>query len=127
LPTAILRVEGAAIFGLAVFLYARGDYGWLMFALLLLVPDMGLLGYAAGPRAGAISYNAVHTTVGPVVLAAIGILAGSPRVVSVALVWFAHIGMDRGLGLGLQYPDGSGCTHLRKPRRDRKGGGAWTG
>lgn len=49
LPTAILRVEGAAILGLAVFLYARGDYGWLLFVLLLLVPDIGLLGYAAGP------------------------------------------------------------------------------
>jgi hypothetical protein len=30
-----------------------------------------------------------------------------------ALLWFAHIGMDRALGLELQYPDGSGCTHLR--------------
>jgi hypothetical protein len=118
LPTAILRVEGAAIFGLAVFLYARGDYGWLMFALLLLVPDMGLLGYAAGPRAGAISYNAVHTTVGPVVLAAIGILAGSPRVVSVALVWFAHIGMDRSLGYGLKHTSGFRDTHLGRIGRD---------
>jgi hypothetical protein len=46
-------------------------------------------------------------------------------------VWFAHIGMDRALGLGLLYPDGSGCTHLKRPRPDRKGaglgGGSWTG
>ena len=118
LPTAILRVEGAAIFGLAVFLYARGDYGWLMFALLLLVPDMGLLGYAVGPRAGAIAYNAVHTTVGPAVLAAIGILAGSLRVVSVALVWFAHIGMDRSLGYGLKHISGFRDTHLGRIGRD---------
>ena len=49
--------------------------------------------------------------------------------VALALVWFAHIGMDRALGLGLQYPDGSGCTHLRETasRRGRHGGGAWTG
>jgi len=118
LPTAILRVEGVAILGLAVFLYARGDYGWLLFALLLLVPDMGLLGYAAGPRAGAMAYNAVHTTVGPAVLAAIGILAGSPRVVSVALVWFAHIGMDRSLGYGLKHTSGFRDTHLGRIGRD---------
>jgi len=118
LPTAILRVEGVAILGLAVFLYARGDYGWLLFALLLLVPDMGLLGYAAGPRAGAMAYNAVHTAVGPAVLAAIGILAGSPRVVSVALVWFAHIGMDRSLGYGLKHTSGFRDTHLGRIGRD---------
>lgn len=112
LPTAILRVEGAAILGLAVFLYARSDYGWLLFVLLLLVPDVGLLGYAAGPRTGAIAYNAVHTTVGPAVLAAIGILAESPGAISVALVWFAHIGLDRMLGYGLKRTSAFSDTHL---------------
>lgn len=118
LPTAILRVEGAAILGLAVFLYARGDHGWLLFLLLLLVPDIGLLGYAAGPRAGAIAYNTVHTTVGPAVLAAAGILAGAPRIVSVALVWFAHIGIDRMLGYGLKHTSGFRDTHLGRIGRD---------
>jgi hypothetical protein len=118
LPTAILRVEGSAILGLAVFLYARGDYGWLLFVLLLLVPDIGLLGYAAGPRAGAIAYNAVHTTVGPAALAAIGILAGAPRVISLALVWFAHIGLDRMLGYGLKHTSGFRETHLGRIGRD---------
>jgi hypothetical protein len=48
-----------------------------------------------------------------------------------ALVWFARIGMDRALGLGPQYPDGFGPTHLRGTRRGRdhpgSGSGAWTG
>lgn len=112
LPTAILRVEGAAILGLAVFLYGWLDGGWLLFALLLLVPDVGLVGYAAGPRVGAFAYNAVHTTVGPAALAAIGILAEAPGAVSVALVWFAHIGMDRLLGYGLKHTSGFRDTHL---------------
>lgn len=57
LPTAILRLEGAVILSLAVFLYVRADGGWLLFVLLLLVPDVGRLGYTAGPRTGAFTYT----------------------------------------------------------------------
>jgi Domain of unknown function (DUF4260) len=64
-------------------------------------------------------------------LGLVGVVTGSGLAVALALVWFAHIGMDRALGLGLLYPDGSGCTHLKRPRPDRKGaglgGGSWTG
>ena len=112
LPTAILRLEGAVILSLAVFLYVRADGGWLLFLLLLLVPDVGILGYGAGPRVGAMTYNVLHTTVGPAAVAVIGILAESPVTVSVALVWFAHIGMDRMLGYGLKRTTGFQDTHL---------------
>lgn len=118
LPTAILRVEGAVILSLALFLYVRGEGGWLFFVVLLLVPDVGMLGYLAGPRLGAITYNALHTTVGPAALAVIGILTESPAATSVALVWFAHIGLDRMLGYGLKHPSGFRETHLGRIGRD---------
>jgi uncharacterized protein DUF4260 len=111
-PTVFLRLEGAALLGLAVFLYGRGDEGWLFFALLLLAPDVSILGYAAGPRVGAVAYNVVHTTVGPAALAVIGVLAESPLVLSVALIWAAHIGGDRLLGYGLKRTSGFRDTHL---------------
>jgi hypothetical protein len=117
-PTAILRLEGAVMLSLAVFLYVRGDGGWLLFLLLLLVPDAGLVGYAAGPRVGAITYNALHTTIGPAALAVIGILTESSGAVSMALVWFAHIGMDRTLGYGLKHTSGFRETHLGRIGRD---------
>ena len=117
LPTAILRLEGAVILSLAVFLYVRGEGGWLLFLLLILAPDVGMVGYAAGPRVGAYSYNALHTTVGPAALAVIGILAESTDTVSVALVWFAHIGMDRLLGYGLKHTSGFRDTHLGRVGR----------
>lgn len=112
LPTVILRFEGAVILSLAVFLYVRGDGGWLLFLLLLLAPDISLLGYTAGPRVGAATYNALHTTVGPAAVAVAGILAESTGAVSVALVWFAHIGLDRLLGYGLKRTSGFRDTHL---------------
>lgn len=118
LPTAILRGEGAVILSLALFLYVRGERGWLFFVVFLLAPDVGMLGYLAGPRLGAITYNALHTTVGPAALAVIGILTESPSATSVALVWFAHIGLDRMLGYGLKHPSGFRETHLGRIGRD---------
>jgi hypothetical protein len=127
LPLVLLRSEGVALLAMSAVLYGRYGDSWWLFAVLLPVPDLGLLGLLWSKRVGAVAYDLTHTYVPPAVLGLVGVLTGSGLAVALALVWFAHIGMDRGLGLGLQYPDGSGCTHLRKPRRDRKGGGAWTG
>ena len=112
LPILFLRSEGAVLLGLAVFLYARSEAGWLLFALLLLAPDISMAGYLRGPRLGAISYNLVHTYLGPAVLAVAGVLADSLTLKAIALVWFAHIGMDRLLGYGLKHSTGFKDTHL---------------
>jgi hypothetical protein len=39
-------------------------------------------------------------------------VAGSSGAISVSLVWFAHIGMDRLLGYGLKHTSGFRDTHL---------------
>jgi hypothetical protein len=118
LPTVFLRIEGVVILGLAVFLYSRGGFGWILFALVVLAPDVSMLGYAAGPKVGALAYNAAHTYVGPAVLAVTGILADAPEPVAAALIWFAHIGMDRMLGYGLKRSTGFRDTHLGRIGRD---------
>jgi Domain of unknown function (DUF4260) len=112
LPILLLRVEGAVLAGLAVFLFARADVGWLLFALVLLAPDVSMLGYAAGSRVGAFTYNLGHTTLVPAALAVIGVVVESTTTVAVALIWFAHIGMDRMLGYGLKRTTGFRDTHL---------------
>ena len=33
-------------------------------------------------------------------------------ILSIAMIWLAHIGFDRALGHGLKYADGFGFTHL---------------
>ncbi|MGH2676852.1 MAG: DUF4260 domain-containing protein [Actinomycetota bacterium] len=118
LPTVILRLEGVALLAVAVYLYARYGDGWVLFALLILAPDLSLLGYTAGPAVGAAAYNVLHTTVLPLALGVVGIVAGSEVVLSVALVWLAHIGMDRGLGYGLKLMSGFRDTHLGRFGRD---------
>jgi hypothetical protein len=112
LPRVLLRVEGAVLLAVTLFLYARSEASWRFFALLLLVPDVGMIGYALGNRVGAAVYNVFHTAVLPVVLAAIGVIAEARLAVAIALIWLAHIGMDRALGFGLKYPTGFRETHL---------------
>jgi hypothetical protein len=126
LPLVLLRSEGVALLAMAMVLYARYGRSWWLFLALLPVPDLGLLGQLWSKPAGVVTYDLTHTYAPPAALGLVGVLTGSGPAVALALVWFAHIGMDRALGLGLLYPDGSGCTHLRGARRDRKGGGAWT-
>jgi Domain of unknown function (DUF4260) len=131
LPLVLLRSEGVALLAMAVILYGRSGRSWWLFVALLPTPDLGLLGNLWSRRAGAVAYDLTHTFMPPAALGVVGVLSGSGLVVALALIWFAHISMDRALALGLQYPDGSGCTHLSRSRRTQNhralGGGAWTG
>jgi hypothetical protein len=131
LPLLLLRSEGVALLAMATLLYGRYGRSWWLFAALLPAPDLGLLGNLWSRRAGAVAYDLTHTYGPPTTLGVVGVVTGSGLAVALALVWFVHIGMDRALGLGLQYPDGSGCTHLRGTRQSENGagpgGGAWTG
>ena len=114
LPSALLRLEAAALVALSVGIYVQLAAPWLLFAALFLVPDFALLGYRFGARAGATAYNLFHTSIGPVVLLATGFLSDQPMVMAVAAIWLTHIGLDRLLGYGLKYPTFSKDTHLAR-------------
>ena len=111
MPRLLLRIEGAALALAAVYMFHRVGANWWWFALIL-VPDLSMLAYFLGTRPGAIAYNATHLTLVPLVLAGLGFLLPSFDLLSIALVWAAHIGIDRALGLGLKYGAGFGLTHL---------------
>ena len=111
-PGALLRVEGGVLLATGALLYWVNGGSWVLFALLVFAPDVSMLGYLFGTKVGAATYNLAHTYALPASLAVFGVLAGSPLAVSVALVWFAHIGMDRLVGYGLKYASGFRDTHL---------------
>jgi hypothetical protein len=48
----------------------------------------------------------------PVALMTAGFALSSPLVLSIAMIWLAHIGIDRALGYGLKYSAGFAFTHL---------------
>ena len=107
----LVRLEALVLLAAALVLYARVGAGWGRFALLFFVPDVSFAGYLAGPRLGAVVYNAAHSLIGPVALALAG-LAAAPSLLPLALIWLAHVGADRALGYGLKYQRGFSATHL---------------
>lgn len=115
-PRPLLRVEGAAVLIASLVSYHWNHGSWLQFGLLFLLPDLAMLGYVANIRVGAITYNAVHTYVGPLVLASYSFVSNRPAIVSLSLIWIAHIGFDRMLGFGLKYPTRFNDTHLNTYR-----------
>lgn len=110
-----LRIEGMAIFIAAIATYAWTGGNWILFAALLLAPDLFMLGYLRGPRFGAVIYNLGHVYAVPLALAAFGLIFTVSEAFPVALIWIAHIGMDRTLGYGLKRPSGFKHTHLNTP------------
>ena len=111
-PRLILRLEGLALLALATLGFAHAGLSWWLYAVLFLAPDVSFAAYAAGPKAGALAYNAFHTTVGPAALAGMGFLVKDTTLLAIAAVWAAHIGFDRMLGYGLKYASAFGDTHL---------------
>ena len=112
LPRLLLRVEGGLILAAAMLAHARLGGSWGTFALLFLLPDLSMLAYLVGPRAGAAAYNAAHSHIAPALLVAAAYTLGAPLLLLGAAIWAAHIGFDRMLGYGLKYGTAFGDTHL---------------
>jgi hypothetical protein len=111
-PVFFQRIEGAAIFATATFTYFNQSFDSLVYVLLLFAFDVSMLGYLANPKVGAYLYNIVHSLVAPSLLIVLFIINDSQLVLGTALLWFAHIGMDRALGYGLKFTTGFKHTHL---------------
>jgi hypothetical protein len=86
---------------------------WRHFVTFFLLPDLSAIGYVRGPRFGAWCYNAAHTTIGPLLLAAVALrVHPGPAYTQAALIWGTHIAVDRALGYGLKHATGFKNSHL---------------
>lgn len=107
-----LRIEGLVALVATVTAYWFLGGNWWLFAALLLAPDLSFFGLYAGEASGAKIYNLAHTYAVPALFGAIGWFSGLFWLTEVALIWAAHIGMDRAVGYGLKYPGFAHHTHL---------------
>ncbi len=112
-PAVLLRVEGGLLLVASLVCFHVLHASWVLFAALILVPDLSMAGYVAGVRPGAALYNLVHTLTGPLALLAYALLTAHPGLLPFGLIWTAHIGADRMLGFGLKYPTTFKDTHLQ--------------
>ncbi len=107
-----LKLKEAAMFVLAVLAFQTLGLPWWWFALFLLVPDLGALGYLSCPRVGATSYNLLHHKGVAIVLYLLGVGMNSMPLQLAGIVLFAHSSADRVFGFGLKYSDSFNNTHL---------------
>lgn len=115
----ILRIESAAIGIASVVAYLTVGGPPLLLIPALLAPDLSALGYLAGPRVGAVTYNLVHNWALPAALAILAILGHALWPIAAAAILAAHVGFDRALGYGLKLPTSFQDTHLGRIGRNR--------
>jgi hypothetical protein len=113
-PRILLHIEGAALLAISLFLYHFIEASWLWFVVLFLWPDLLMAGYLANVKLGASLYNLAHTEALPLILAGVAVGLHRTDLTAFALIWLAHIGLDRMLGFGLKYPTFFKDTHLQR-------------
>lgn len=97
-----VRAAGAGLLLLTAVLYlVIGGTPWIGLALLL-VPDVAAIGFLFSARVGVATYNTAHRPLYPAALLALGLLVGWRAGMLSAVIWLAHIGMDRAAGYGLK-------------------------
>ena len=112
-PRLQLHLEGVVIFLAGVLAYGHLGGNWLLFVVLLLAPDLGMVGYVLNARRGAQIYNLFHLPLWPVALILAGWFGVNLLAVEVGLIWLCHLGMDRAAGYGFKYPSKFQDTHLQ--------------
>lgn len=85
---------------------------WWYYLLLVLGPDISMLGYLAGNKAGAFAYNLFHHKATAVLVFIGGVSFDLPYLVLAGIVLFGHSSMDRFFGYGLKSTQGFKFTHL---------------
>ncbi|MUP44645.1 DUF4260 family protein [Gramella sp. BOM4] len=107
-----LKMEEFAMLLLGVWAFSLLNYSWWWFAGLFFLPDIGMLGYLANDKIGAICYNIFHHKGIAIGLGLTGIFIQSTELQLAGIILFSHSSFDRMLGYGLKYEKGFKFTHL---------------
>lgn len=114
----LLKLEELAEMLLAVLVFAHLPYAWWVLPATFLLPDLSMLGYLAGPRVGAASYNLLHHKALAIAVGLAGWMLGVPVLVLAGTILLFHSAFDRLLGYGLKYSTGFQDTHLGRVGKD---------
>ncbi len=108
----ILKLEELMMFVGAIYLFSLLSYQWWWFLVLILLPDVGMIGYAFGNKVGAFIYNLFHHKGVAIAIYLLGVYLANHLVLLIGIILFAHAAMDRIFGYGLKYDNGFKFTHL---------------
>jgi len=108
----ILKLEEAAMFGICVYGLYLLNAEWWCYLLIILGPDISMIGYAAGRQVGAGMYNLFHHKGFAVFIFVIGLYTDNDLLQLTGIILFGHASMDRMFGYGLKLNRGFKYTHL---------------
>jgi hypothetical protein len=108
----ILKLEELFMFGLGIFMFSELPYQWWWFLVLILTPDLGMIGYLLGNKVGAFMYNLFHHKGLAIAIYLLGVYLSVSILQLIGIILFAHSAMDRIMGYGLKYDKGFKFTHL---------------
>ncbi len=108
----LIKLEELLLFFLSIYLFSTLDYAWWWFLVLLLAPDLSMLGYLHNSQTGAMAYNIAHHKAIAVAVFMGGAILGIQVVQLIGLIMLGHSSLDRVFGYGLKFPDSFQHTHL---------------
>lgn len=104
----------------SIFFVSVGGFDWWWLIILFVAFDVSMIGYVISNRLGALTYNLVHSLIGPALLAAVYIVTNNQALLFITSLWLFHIFVDRALGYGLKHSKGFEHTHLGKIGKAKK-------
>jgi hypothetical protein len=107
-----LKLEETAQFALGILVFSQLNFAWWVFPALILLPDIGMLGYTINNKIGAVMYNLFHHKGLAIVIAVLGYYLHQEELILAGVILFSHAAMDRVMGYGLKYETGFRFTHL---------------
>lgn len=107
-----LKLEELAMFGLGIFAFSQLEFAWWWFLVLLLTPDVGMLGYVINSKIGALTYNVFHHKGSAILIYIAGLYLANDVVQLVGIILFSHASFDRIFGYGLKFDTSFNDTHL---------------
>lgn len=108
----LIKLEELAMLVVCIWALYFLESEWWLYLLLFLGPDISMIGYLAGNRAGAILYNLFHHKGIAVALFATGLYLPDHTLLLAGIILFGHSSMDRFFGYGLKLNKGFKYTHL---------------
>jgi hypothetical protein len=112
----VIKLEEAGMFCLSLVLYNMLGYSWWLFLLLILTPDIAMLGYLISSKTGAVIYNIFHHKGIAILLYILGVFTFNYMLIIIGIILFAHSCIDRLFGFGLRYINSPKQTHLDRIR-----------
>lgn len=106
-----LKLEELAMLLLGIYTCNLLDFHWGVFLVLFFAPDLGMLGYLFGNKAGALTYNLLHHKGIAIGIWLAGRFYGIDEMQLAGIILFSHASFDRLLGYGLKYTKGFKFTH----------------